>query len=311
MKKCSLKAGSNDLNHTESFNFTFDKYNTEVKMKKKLVWLFQLIIISTILISFAGCDKDDDDSPNMDFKYPLTVGNSWDYELLFIDDYDSLAESIGYCDDTLNYTASVEIISNEMIFDSIETFNFKIIEEVYAGIYQTNEYYNNIAHNFINYGYTSGSMITPKIDQQKQYIVFNDIKFDNILELSKWITNGSRLTKFTKDSIIYDPVNTLVYPLEEGRTWIYREPNQPFGIDKKIIGTEIISTSAGEFNCWKIEWIYTDSLFQDIEFFDYIAEEGLVRRIIKSQFYIANEIGEIIGTSDFIEEQILVDFIVK
>ncbi len=59
---------------------------------KKILLILRIIILSMICI--IGCENDKD-KPNMDFVYPLTVGNSWEYEKLY-KKYELSQEEIEY-----------------------------------------------------------------------------------------------------------------------------------------------------------------------------------------------------------------------
>lgn len=80
-------------------------------------------------------------------------------------------------------------------------------------------------------------------------------------------------------------------PLTYDSYWTYRQSNSSPGwqIDKKVTGTDLIRIRGYEFSCFRVEWIYFNfPLDADIRVTEWIAEEGLVRRIIE------------IGRTDFI-----------
>ena len=91
---------------------------------KSLLIILQIIVLSVICV--IGCENDND-KPNMDFIYPLTIGNSWQYEITYTLDFDSLATYNGLNDTIIFNTGTVEIIANEVIFDSLEVYNFASI----------------------------------------------------------------------------------------------------------------------------------------------------------------------------------------
>ena len=71
---------------------------------KKNVVVLQIIILA--VICFIGCENENN-NPNMDFIYPLAIGNSWQYDLIFTIDYDSTATSNGLADTTYSSTGLV------------------------------------------------------------------------------------------------------------------------------------------------------------------------------------------------------------
>ena len=272
---------------------------------KSLLIILQIIVLSIIFI--IGCEIVNN-KPNMDFIYPLTIGNSWQYEITYTLDFDSLATYNGLNDTIIFNTGSVEIIANEVIFDSLEVYNFASIIIDNGNIVTGNKYYNNNDDGLFCYGYTQGSMITPKINNFA-FINFDNKKFNNSREIYDYLSKGTIENEYSKeDSIIYDPVKSLEYPLEEDNHWIYR--TYDMRIDKTIIGQEKIDVPAGEFNCWKIQWTYPESSFNDhVEFYDFVSQEGLVQRLIELKNMACIDVwGNVIGYLDSIEERYLTDY---
>ena len=78
------------------------------------------------------------------------------------------------------------------------------------------------------------------------------------------------------------PVVTLQYPLEPGSHWQMRAEGEPFRIDKEVVGRTEVEVPAGRFDCYVVQWTYpgSPSLDEQVEFYDYIAAEGLVKRSI-------------------------------
>ena len=189
-------------------------------MKKNLSW----IIIIIVILFFVGCNifhSDNNNQQNSDFKYPLSIGNSWQYEKLFTLDFDSLATYNGLSDTTYYSSGLVEIIDNEVIFDTLDAYNFETTIDEDGNIFTGNEYYNTEDNSLISYGYIHPQMMTPKVEQEYAYIMFKNKKFINVTEIINWIEKGYYGNEYSKkDSIIFDPVKSLDYPLEEGKQWI-------------------------------------------------------------------------------------------
>jgi len=274
---------------------------------EKKVLILSIIILAVICI--IGCE-DDTDKPNMDFIYPLTIGNIWQYETTFTLDYDSLATYNGLNDTILYHTGSVEIIANEVIFDSLEVFNFSSIMNENGNIFTGNKYYNNSDDGLFCYAYTEISNISPKTTNNV-YIKFNNKIFNNVREIFNYIENDAIDNQFSKDdSIYYNLLKTLEYPLEEDNQWIYKDSMIPFRIDKKIIGWEEVDVPAGEFICWKIQKEYYDITWSnDITFYDYISQDGLVKRFHQVRnLECIDEDGNFLGNFILTEERYLTDF---
>jgi len=289
-------------------------------MKKNLSW----IIIIIVILFFVGCNifhSDNNNQQNSDFKYPLSIGNSWQYEKLFTLDFDSLATYNGLSDTTYYSSGLVEIIDNEVIFDTLDAYNFETTIDEDGNIFTGNEYYNNNDDGLFCYGYTNPSMITPKVEQEYAYIMFKNKKFNNVTEIINWIEKGYYGNEYSKeDSIFFDPVKSLDYPLEEGKQWIYRTETydgEPFRIDKKILEWDEIEVTAGKFNCWKIQWFVNPfgsvpNWDENIIWFDYISEEGLVKRILEfNGMECYDEDGIFLGYMDCIEETTLINYTIE
>lgn len=281
------------------------KWEILMRNKKKL-WALQIIILAVICI--IGCESDND-KPNMDFVYPLTVGNSWEYESTFTLDFDSLATYNGLNDTILYHTGSVEIIANEVIFDSLEVYNFASIMNENGYIFTGNRYYNNNDDGLFCYGHTNVSNISPKTNNNYFYIKFDNKIFNNIREIFNYIENDEIGNQFSKDdSIHYDLVKTLEYPLEEDNQWIYRTYDTR--TDKTIIGWEEIDVPAGEFNCWKIQYSYPESNWDDdVEAYDFVSKDGLVKRFSEvKNLECIDEDGNFLGYLILTEERYLTDY---
>jgi hypothetical protein len=83
--------------------------------------------------------------------------------------------------------------------------------------------------------------------------------------------------QFQADSVWYDPpLLVLRYPL--GGTWRYHDSTDSLGwTDKTLAGTSKISTPAGSFDCYRINWSFQGSL-GGREVVEYVSEKGLIRR---------------------------------
>jgi len=284
-------------------------------MKGKNVLLLSLIISTLFLI--LGCD-DDASKPDMEFQYPLTIGNSWQYENNYTIIFDSLATYNGLSDTTFYSSGAVEIVESTVIFDTLDVYDFETNINENGNILTGNEYYNVNDNLLISYGYINPMMITPKIEQKFSYLKFKDRNFNNVKEIVEWIKKGHSENEYKDDDITYDPVTSLDYPLEEDKQWVYRYETydgEPWRIDKKILNWEEIIVSAGSFNCWRIRWYNNPfgsgtNWDEDIVQYDYIAEIGLVKRILEIlNIECYDEDNNFIGIMTWTEESSLSSFI--
>jgi hypothetical protein len=272
---------------------------------KVLVGMFCILLV-------LNCTKDDDEF-DMDFKFPLKVGNSWNYDYYVTINYDSMAEANGCNDSIYYYKQNLDIISYEKItHDSIPVYNFYSSDEKSDECF-TNSYYNNSGDSLICYGYYhAGTGLDPKETNKKLNFIFAGRKFDNPKDILSWIEEGLPNQVYSKeDSIYYDPVTVFKYPFELCNEWVYRQ-YYPFRMTKKVSGREYIDTEAGSFNCWKVEYVYYDSLFENVSYYDHISEIGMVKRTWDELAATAiDEFNNILGTFTFKGERILTDYTVK
>ena len=159
---------------------------------RKNVSLLQIVIFLAIFI--IGCENKND-QPDMNFTYPLTIGNKWEYTRMTTLDYDSLANSNGLTDTTFYGTDMIEIITKEIIFDSLEVYNFAetLIES--NNVFTSNEYYNNSDSCLISYGYTHGSIGMPKTNDNQGFIIFDKKKFNNMREVFNYLEKGISMNR--------------------------------------------------------------------------------------------------------------------
>lgn len=273
---------------------------------KVLVGIFSLLLL-------LNCTKDDDEF-DMDFKFPLKVGNSWTYDYYVTVNYDSMAEANG-CNDSIYYSKqTLDIISYERVSqDSIPVYNFFSTDSK-SDLCYCNSYYNNSGDSLICYGYfkPGDTGLDPKNTNHEINYIFHGRRFDDPKDILSWIDEGLTNQVYSKeDSIYYDPVTVFKYPFELGNEWVYRQ-DYPFRMTKKVSGREFVDTEAGSFNCWKVEYVYYDSLFENVSYYDHISEIGMVKRTWDELAATAiDEYNNILGTFTFKGERILTDYSVK
>jgi hypothetical protein len=261
----------------------------------KVLWL--VLVVIGIGLWFSGCQNVDHDDGNMDFEYPLTVGNSWEYDKIYTLNFDAEANSNGYNDTTYYYNGNVEIVNYEVIFDTLEVFNFETNLYEDGSLYHGNEYYNVEDSCLIQFAYTMLYMLKDYEDIRQIY---------DLLQTGVMSVNYAQ-----RDTIYYDPAIVFDYPLEMDKQWSYRSSGSSILIDKTIIASKVISVMAGNFNCWEIRWTYPESSWiDDINFLDYVSEEGLIKRYIEyNNMECVDEYGNIVGYLDSVMEYILIDFV--
>ncbi len=269
-----------------------------------------LIAISLLsaLFLLPGCA---DDHPQTGFRYPLAVGNTWEYtrkwDIFYYTDstastYDDTTTILSDIRVTVMDTASLAGISGLYRMAATEHDSL----DSYEGI----QYYGQDEDGLYLNGYEgSATLSMPKglpAREGQGGIYFKGMYFNSAGELLD-LLQQELPTCYTalSDSIILEepPVKVLHYPLETGVTWTYRTSENSWRIDKHVEGEEQITVPAGEFVCYKIKWLYdiddNGEWDTDIFIIDHIGEVGLTQRQLTLLGGIRmNENGEEVGYSD-------------
>jgi len=245
------------------------------------------ILFLTLLLLFSSCILDTDDK-NISM-YPLKVGNQWDYirewNLYF---YNEIS-NIKVYSDTITYTSdvSVSVTAKMNLNGNRDVYKVDGSESTNVGIATTTNYYKNKDDGLYIYAYSSGGgpRILPK-NTTGNKVCFKGMQFDSFKKLSDYVQSITPLYRTTSDSIIFeDPIlKSIQYPIEIGSQWTYREEDNPWRMDKKVISYDNIQIDIGNFDCHTIQFIYDidrDGVWDDdIWINDYISKEGLIKREI-------------------------------
>lgn len=229
------------------------------------------------IFSFATTD---------DYRFPLAVGNRWGYGTSLRNV--GVDVSAPQAPDTLVHgSATMQIVGDTALQDSIPVM---IVAQEESGPYGTDVnatlYVRNTSEGRLTYGYSGGSLITPG-KAAAGAISFRGQTYGSVDQLITELIDVLPYPPRTYGAITMEdpPVIALKYPLEQGQRWTYRSgQGLPFQIDKRVIGTESIETTAGKFDVTVVRWLYDlgqDGTFEDSVWIeDRIADEGLVRREI-------------------------------
>ncbi|MCP4584151.1 MAG: hypothetical protein GY839_21270 [candidate division Zixibacteria bacterium] len=278
-----------------------------------MIKLSSIILALFLLAICLSCSLGTD--PAISFIFPLEIGNRWEYSRTF--SYTNIRpDTFEISPDTWRAEAILEINSLDHIFlpensppEFIEAYHLR--EEYIdddTSVYEGDAYYRNAIDGL--YSYNSGSIPI--------WLSDNTIIPENFT-IGIFSINDVMLFKnnSTLDTIIYNaiPQKILYYPIDMGSQWRLRdrEDNSGFRIDKKVVGSEVITVPAGEFVCVIIQWLYDfdrdECWDDDIEFYDYLCEVGLIKRTIlfKDNTW-PSEYGENLGLVDSITEIVLTDY---
>lgn len=272
-----------------------------------------LLIFAIILIT--SCDKDPIGPKGTGFIYPLKVGNQWEYDRTFstFNFRPDSSNNNPYIDTTITSSVIIKIIKKEPAPDSINIFVFQgILKENNIWLYY-NSNYANLDSGLYFYANGGAGFVIPKATPSSR-IIFKGRYFNNIREITSYITNAIPKNYILTDSSIYEnppPLQSLKYPLKIGSQWTFRYSGNPWNIDKKNLNYERVKVPAGSFTCLKIQWLFDinqDSTWDDdIIFYDYVSEKGLIKRSILYKDIIATgeQQPEPLGLIDAKDESIL------
>ena len=106
------------------------------------------------------------------------------------------------------------------------------------------------------------------------------------------------------------PRLSIMLPLKEGSYWTYATgTSSDSRIEKEVTGVELIKQSGKEYACFRVEWEYYNYLNVDVKITDWVAKEGLIKRLVKfDRINFVNMYGEYLYTGESTEVLQLTDF---
>jgi len=285
---------------------------------KKLV--FSTLIIFMVIL-FPSCFGETNPTEVQEelTQYPLSVGNIWQYEQegKYINIRpDSL---IGHLPGTiLKNSTIVSIPRRQTLLGTIETYVIR--EEFFWGgslELSGEHYYDNQSDGFYLHAYKGLITILPK--NSPLSLGFKNKAYQGINEiLMEFDISWRYPTNSAADSIIMEipPLMILPYPLEIGQSWIYREEANQLKIVKKVVTSETINISAGQFTVKVVQWFYdlnNNGIWdEDIIILDYYSSIGLVKRSITfKNMELYNQYNQLMGYVDYSEISELQSYTVK
>ncbi len=270
-----------------------------------------------ITISLSTCKKEDNPAgpgENESFVYPLQTGKKWEYKRTFTHFNfrpDSL-QNIRKNDSTITSTVAIRVVGKAMLRDSVQTILLRETLTDSTMMVVDDSYYANLDDGLYFYAYHGPGYVIPKSAINRK-IFFKGRYFNSIREITSFITKAIPENHGLADSIIYEipPLQSLKYPLAKGSQWTYRQPGKPWHIDKKVQSFEKVTVDAGGFVCYKIQWLYdmdhNGHWDEDIVFYDYVSQCGLVKRSIlfKDQIIYNGGSPQPMGKMDYRDESVL------
>ena len=261
------------------------------------------IIIALTLVTLTGCsglfnsDSSDDNKDHQFSSFPLMVGNEWHYTITV--QTTSTSNAIESTTTTGNLT--VNITGTETILTTINSYIVEGSLTEWAQTFTRKTYQSNQEDGLYSYefeGQNSGILLasikTPP-PQKSTKIYFKDQFFHTLKELVEFIEKQQGST-FIQPSLIQlsiasssaptfnsTPVKSLEYPLVANAQWVYRIGTNLTGdLAKKVLGQESITVDAGNFDSYKIQWLWdvdnNNEWDDDIIGYEYISTKGLIKK---------------------------------
>ena len=107
--------------------------------------------------------------------------------------------------------------------------------------------------------------------------------------------------------VIEEPsVLSLKFPLQVGTEWTSKSDSN-LTILKEVIGRETLTINGNDYDCLKVEIRVIHSNNTEYSYHDWIAEEGLIKRVSIYTGSYTDDFGAVIGTWTSTEELILTD----
>ena len=277
----------------------------------------------TIAILLAGCSHDSDSlmgrGADTEFCYPLQLGNLWEYDREF--------RSLNYrtpggdtvAGDTTVYRShsTVEIVRVDALVPLTNAF---VLSEIAVGsdnsIFTGEAYYFNHTDGLYLYAHKGFTSAAPKVPSQRR-ILFKGFYFNSAREVINFIERRA-FSSAPFDSLIYEkkPLKVYPYPIWIDLQWNYRPANDPWRVDKRVTGKQSVSVPAGEFECYRIQWLIDldddGEWDEDIEFFDYVSSSGLTQQTLLVRDMMWTDAGGWpLGMFDAMDEYKLTNVVLK
>ena len=271
------------------------------------------IFLSLCLIIFLSCigEPTPVQESQTFIQYPLNIGNSWEYQ--------RLAQFTNFRPDSLHHTIAdtldfsrihVTIPGKKDLLGMYSTFILREQFTISSSIGIAGEsYYTQDKNGLYLHAQLGISTALPKKGHPR--FRFFGLNFRNIDELyaELHIAQPVSETAILDSLYIYDPpLKVLLYPLQQGKTWIYQIGDFT-PITKQIGSRELISLPAGNFTADVVHLFYdfdNNGVWDPkIDIRDYYSAQGLIKRSIKLRDIVVidenlNEIG-LIDYSDVLE----------
>lgn len=249
-----------------------------MNLPKNMLSFFPLLWLIFFAL-FTLCSKENAVGPSGEnYRYPLSPGNTWTYERSIVLTFD-VSSGNRPPDSTLS-TITVDVVALEVIFDSLETIKVRERRATQQGSLTTFNYYQNTSDALYLIAGLGVPTTLPKQSIDSPAVLSPLLTFLN----NPLYAVQSAADVAAPDSLYLEQPAKIVlkYPLAQGIEWKYSEKNKPRRANKRVLGEIDVQTAAGTFTAVQVHWIVDfdgdGSFDNNILFFDYIANAGLIKR---------------------------------
>jgi len=273
---------------------------------KYLKSLFSFVIIFLV---FSCKDSSNPGLPLIEnYKYPLNVGNKWNYSEHYTFTNPRPDSVQNYIDD---FSSNGEVIvDKDTIINSISVFKLKdkIVDQY--GVFEVYGFYANTIDGLLKYAYSGSSYGLPKVNQKIQFL-FKGKRFSSVSEIIKTVELGCSLNKIVYDSLyFFEPPRVVYkYPITQNLEWGIG--TNGLKLNKQYEGKTTLQTSIGILECVVIKWKYdldnNGNWDEDFFVYEYLSAKGKVKMIytIKDIKITTAEYPDGIGIVDLNYEQMI------
>ena len=225
-------------------------------------------IVLLTAIAAIGCDKEKETVYPVINDYPLAIGNEWTYDRqVIVIKYESSTSDNIVEKDTVDFLVNVKIERDTVMNDTMHLFVFKTEETGNSWIGREYKYKDDEGLKI--YAFSTGSL------------------YGNCFHKFGYTLPHGRKYKKKDGILVIEDKPNLEYqlPLTLNSKWTFSNLGELIAnqINKKVIGAERINAMSRDFECYKVQWEYLpDSLFRGLKVSEWIAGEGLIKRMIIS-----------------------------
>ncbi len=257
--------------------------------------LVVLPLVGFLLFLFCS-DSSNPIAPASDnFRYPLQTGKTWVYSRTVI----SKPNNSDKKPDSTFYSVEVKVMGPETIFDSLSTIKVKESVNGAQTALTNYNYYQPKGETLYLAASIGSGLALPKTTARFPFLHSLDILHP--LNFLQHMSDADSIYRHNP------PKPVLQYPLSPGKEWSYSQAGKPRRANKRVVGETQVSTPAGTFDVVQIQWLLDfdgDGSFDDnVEYFDYIAEQGLVKRsFLVKNLPLVDDSGTYIGSYNFYDK---------